>query len=258
MERTIRLTLEYVGTRFHGWQRQVRLRTVQGELEDALGTVLRHPVSLAAAGRTDAGVHALGQVASFRTASDLPPERIRRGANALTGSDLVVTAADEADVDFHARFSARARHYAYVILERPSALWADRAFCPRRFPDLEAMSEAAGHLAGDHDFAEFSCRGDEETSTRSVVHYAHWQPWARGIVFRIGAVRFLYRMVRCLVGASLEIGWGRADPARFRARLADPQGRGRNVAPAAGLYFCAADYEVPPGGVDCQPPGPVV
>jgi tRNA pseudouridine38-40 synthase len=253
--RTLRLPLEYDGRRFHGWQRQPGLRTVQGELEAALAILFREPVAVAGAGRTDAGVHALGQVASLQAPGDLPLERIRRGANALTGDDLTVRAIAEAPDSFHARHSARARHYVYLMLAARSALWEGRAVPVRGRCDLALLNELARHLVGAHDFAAFSCRSADEKGTESLVHYALWEPWARGIALRIGAARFLHKMVRCVVGRSLEAARGRLAPEAFRNLVAHPRGRGEPVAPAAGLYLASVDYDGPP---DCPPPWPVL
>jgi tRNA pseudouridine38-40 synthase len=257
--RTIRLDLEYDGRRFHGWQRQPALRTVQGELETALAVLLREPVRVTGAGRTDAGVHALGQVASFACAAELPPERIRRGLNALTGDDLAVRAVAEAPAGFDARRSARARHYVYLLLHRRSALWEGRAVRLRFVPDPDRLNELAAELVGEHDFAAFSCHTPDERGTTTRVLYAQWEPWARGLALRIGAVRFLHKMVRCVVGRSLEVSRGRLPAEAFRALVRSPQGRGEPVAPAAGLYLAAVDYdEARPGGLDCPPPWPVL
>jgi len=273
--RNLRLTIEYDGRDFHGWQRQALLRTVQGELEAAATRLLGEPITLHAAGRTDAGVHALGQVASFRTRATLASERIRRGMNALSGRDVVVRAAAEAPEDFHARFSARARHYLYLTLDEPSALWAGRALCLRRAPDLERMNAAVGALVGDHDFAAFSCRGDddERSGTRSLVLHAGWERWSRGLALHIGAVRFLYKMVRAIVARSLEVGYGKREAEWFAQLLAAHDERAGAVARAAGLYLAAVDYDAAPasrpgapgpslagwmGAADCPPRGPVL
>ena len=257
--RTIRLTLEYDGTRFHGWQRQPGLRTVQGETEAALAILLREPVSLHGAGRTDAGVHALAQTASFCCAAELPLERMRRGLDALTGDDLAVLEAADAEPGFDARHSARARHYLYLLLERRSALWQGRAV-PQRGPlDLALLNAAACHLLGEHDFAAFSCHTPDERGTDTRVLYAVWQPWSRGLALRVGAVRFLHKMVRCIVGRSLEVGRGRVCPDAFRDLLVRPNGRGEPVAPAAGLYLASVDYgDAPAWGPDCLPHWPVL
>jgi tRNA pseudouridine38-40 synthase len=257
--RTIRLTLEYDGTRFHGWQRQPGLRTVQGEIEAALKVLLRESVSLHGAGRTDAGVHALAQVASFRCTSGLPVERVRRGLEALTGDDLAVLEAADAEPDFDARHSARARHYLYLLLERRSALWEGRATLQRGPLDLVRLNTAASHLVGEHDFAAFSCHTPDERGTQTRVLYGVWQTWSRGLAFRVGAVRFLHKMVRCIVGRSLEVGRGRVPPDAFGELLIRPGDRGQPVAPAAGLYLASIDYrDAPAWGPDCLPPWPVL
>ncbi|MBP7668971.1 MAG: tRNA pseudouridine(38-40) synthase TruA [Candidatus Eisenbacteria bacterium] len=270
--RNIRLTVEYDGTAFHGWQRQSRVRTVQGDLEAALSVILREPIAVRGAGRTDAGVHALGQVANFRTESDLSLERIERGVNALTKADLAVRDAREADEQFDARMWACGRHYLYLLLAQPSSLWNERAYRPRRWPDLGRMNATAAHFAGDHDFSEFSCASDDEPGVRARVFYARWEPWDRGAMFRIGAVRFLYKMVRCVVAACLQAGQGAIDSTDIEARLAAPAHRGRAVAPARGLHLLAVDYpagkpdfealrrgrEGAAGGFDCLPPKAVL
>lgn len=258
MTRNIKLLLEYQGTSFHGWQKQPALRTVQGELEAALATILQTQTTTYAAGRTDAGVHALGQVVNFRTDSEIELGALRKGLNALTGEDLTISDAALVPEEFHARHSAHARHYAYLLLHAPSALWGFRALWLKRPLDLAAMNDAVADLVGQHDFAAFSCHSPEEKGTDSHLFYAHWEPWARGLILRVGAVRFLYHMVRCIVGLSLEVGRGRLPAATFRERLAAPAGRGEIVAPARGLHLVAVDYAETSWGPDCLPPGPVL
>lgn len=260
-ERNIRLAVEYDGRGFHGWQRQRRLRTVQGQLEEALATVLQHPVTLHAAGRTDAGVHAIGQVASFRTRNPLACDRIRAGCNGLSGRDVVVTEAGEVAVAFHARFSACARHYLYLLLDRPAALWEGRATRARSRLEVDRLNAAAAHLVGTHDFAAFCCRATDEEGTDSRVLYARWERWTRGVALRIGAMRFLYKMVRCIVGRSLEVNEGKQSSDSFAALLDRPRERGRAIAPAEGLYLVAVDYDPAESarwGPDCLPPWPVL
>lgn len=258
---TMRLTIEYDGSGFAGWQRQPAVRTVQGEIEAALAQMHGERIPIHGAGRTDAGVHALGQVASFRTPKGFAPEELRRGVNALTGPDVRITAAERVADDFHARHSARARHYIYLLLRERSAHWDRRAYRPPRFPDLEAMNAACGHLPGEHDFAAFSVHGEDQESTRSHLFYARWEPWDRGVLFRVGAVRFLYKMVRCLVAHSVAVGIGEDDPGRFQIRLAPGQPPSRRVAPPQGVHLVRIDYaeeEARRWGPDCLPPAPVL
>ncbi|MCK4414073.1 MAG: tRNA pseudouridine(38-40) synthase TruA [Candidatus Eisenbacteria sp.] len=260
--RTIRLDLAYDGSGFHGWQRQPGLRTVQGELERALATLLREPVSLVGAGRTDAGVHALGQVASFRTRGGLSLRRIARGCEALAGRDIVVRRALEVVPEFHARYRAVARHYLYLLQRERSPFWDHRCLHPHPWPELEQMNGAVQALVGDHDFAPCSCRTPDERGTRSHVFYARWEPWERGAVLRIGAVRFLYKMVRAIVALSLQIGQGRLPVMALADRLQAGTGRATSVAAAHGLHLAAVDYPEAAGdgfrGLDCEPPKPVL
>ena len=123
------------------------------------------------------------------------------------------------------------------------------------------MNAALAHLIGDHDFAAFSCRGGDEHSTRSEVLYGRWEPWERGLVLRMGAVRFLYRMVRCIVASCLDVACGKLAPETFRERIDKPQRRATRVAPARGLTLVAVDYDDPAQdrrGPDCLPPWPVL
>lgn len=260
--RNYRLTIEWRGGGFHGWQYQPAQRTIQGELQAALEMVLRHPVKLTGAGRTDAGVHALAMTASFTTDTDLATEKIVRSINGITGDDLMVTAISEVPPEFNARFSATGRHYVYLLLENRSALWEDRAYWPRRYPDLERMNAACAALPGRHDFAAFSCASADEDGTDSLLYYARWEPWHRGLAFRTGAVRFLYKMVRSLVANSLAVGIGKLPPEHFAAQLSAPEGRAELIAPAHGLYFVRCDYEATPETLpwspDCLPQWPVL
>ncbi len=257
----IRFTIEYDGSHFAGWQRQPAVRTVQGEIEAALEQMHGERVVVHGAGRTDSGVHALGQVASFRTPKGFSANELRRGVNALTGPDVRVIAAEPVPEDFHARHSARARHYVYLLLRERSALWDHRAYRPPRFPDLAAMSAACRHLPGEHDYAAFCIHDPAQESTRSRLFYARWEPWDRGLLFRVGAVRFLYKMVRCLVAHAIEVGTGEADPGSFRSRLAPGQAPSRRVAPPQGVHLVQVDYaeeEARRWSPDCLPPAPVL
>jgi tRNA pseudouridine38-40 synthase len=244
--RVLRLVVEYDGTHFFGWQKQRTVRTVQGELEEALQFVLQHPVSLVAAGRTDAGVHALAQVASFRTSKPIPEANLLAASNSLTGRDLRVHALEEAPERFHARWSARWRHYTYVLARRPSALLRHRAHCPEVWPRLEPMVEACRLLVGRRDMSGLSNRSPDNRQPVCLVHEVGWGEWAGGLVFHIRADHFLYRMVRTIVGTCLEIGRARWGPERMREIL---ESRDRRLAgppaPPDGLYFTGVGYDPP-------------
>jgi len=166
--RHIRLLVEYDGTGLCGWQRQANGPTVQGHLEAALAQLLAHEVTVTGASRTDAGVHASGQVASFRTERTIPLHGIRRGLNSMLPAAIAVAEAAEAADDFHPRFSATGKHYRYLLLTRAdrSPRWRDRAWHHRGPLALDAIREAAGALLGEHDFSAFRAAGC--TATRPV------------------------------------------------------------------------------------------
>jgi tRNA pseudouridine38-40 synthase len=165
--RHIRLVVEYDGTALCGWQRQANGPTVQGHLEAALGQLLAHDVAVVGASRTDAGVHARGQVASFRTERAIPLHGVRRGLNSLLPPAIAIAAAAEVPDDFHPRFSATGKHYRYLVLTRSerSPRWRDRAWHHRGALDLAAMRQAAAALIGEHDFAAFRAAGCTAKST---------------------------------------------------------------------------------------------
>jgi tRNA pseudouridine38-40 synthase len=238
--RNIRLVVEYDGGGFHGWQAQARpaVRTVQEELEAVLSRVLREPVKLAVAGRTDTGVHARGQVANFRTASDLPLSRLARALAGLLPADVSVRALAEVPASFHARHSAIERRYLYRLLDAPSAVWARRAWWPWTRLDPAAMTAAFAPLVGEHDFRSFAGRapGQEEVHGRCRVMRLEFVRWEEGVLFVIHANRFLYHMVRNLVGTAIAITRGRIDPATLPAIVeARDRRRAGPTAPAVGL-----------------------
>jgi tRNA pseudouridine38-40 synthase len=241
--RTFKLVVEYDGTRFHGWQIQPDVRTVQGELARALQIVLGTRVVPAGAGRTDAGVHALGQVASFETSSPIEPDRLREALNALTGGDLVVKEASEGPEGFHARASAIERTYRYRLLDSPSALHRRTAWYPKRTLDVGSMERAATALAGTHAFDAFAAASDESPSKVCTVREATWTPWEAGPEFWISADRFLHRMVRTIVGTLVEIGAGTRAPSSISELLSggDRRAAGR-TAPPRGLTLVRVRY----------------
>ncbi len=244
--RTIRLTLEYDGTHFAGWQRQTQGRSVQGELERAIAALTQTPTRVVGAGRTDAGVHALGQVAHFRTESALAPERIAGALNALLPPDVSVRAAADAPAGFHARRSARFRLYRYLILRRPepSALLRPYALHVRDRLDLEAMREALRRLEGDHDFRAFRALGTPTRTTRCVLALAALEEDRDDLlVLTFGANRFLRHMVRMIVGTILRVGKGTLDDGDVGGLLEGGSDRAAGPsAPAHGLYLIHVGY----------------
>ena len=248
---TIALGVEYDGAAFHGFQRQRDQSSVQAALEAALSQVADEPVRVVAAGRTDAGVHATGQVVSFRTRAWRPLHAWQRGVNALTGRALSVTWARAESAAFHARFSAVARRYAYVFIESaapPALLWG-RVAWSRSPLDAEAMHEAAQALLGEQDFSTFRAAGCQSKSPFRCVHAASVVRHGDRVVFDIRANAFVLRMVRNLAGALERVGRA-AEPTDYLKRLLKLRKRSAAppTAPPDGLYLtqvCYPDFTPP-------------
>jgi len=250
MTRVVRLLLAYDGTEFRGWaaQRDLSIRTVEGELSTVLGRIVNEPIKLSVAGRTDAGVHARGQVTSFTTTTNLAPDRIRDAVNAILGPELVVRRASDAPGGFDARFSATARAYRYAIATGDVADPFTARYVWHRSGRLHvpSMRRAGARLLGQRDFASF-CRnpGRGRSTVRDLQRVAVRRAGDQlTIAFRANA--FLHQMVRSLVGTLVTVGTGRLEPDAVdrilaaRDRAAAPQ-----IAPPHGLTLERVIYGRP-------------
>ena len=245
-DRRIKLVVAYNGTRYHGWQVQPRAATVQGALEACLSRITNTPVQLHGAGRTDAGVHALGQVAHFDTASRIATSSLVRGLNGLLSDDIAVRRAVDVSPDFHARYDATGKTYVYQIHNQgvPSALYAHYAWHVPQGLDLPSMQQAARLLLGRHDFSAFrgASRFDTRQPVRSLYRLSLRKRSTR-LFFVLSADGFLYRMARNIVGTLVAVGRG-AVPAEAVAGILQAGQRhlAAPAAPAQGLFLAHVSY----------------
>jgi tRNA pseudouridine38-40 synthase len=243
--RNLKLTLAYDGTEFHGWQIQPNLRTIQGELQQALQKLFNHDVNVTGSGRTDAGVHAHGQVASVETIRSMDTDAVLRGSNALLPAEIRVLSVEEVDPKFHARRSAKAKTYEYHI-------WRDPIVSPFhvryvygcRYPlDEEAIDRGTEYFLGTHDFTSFCAAATEVEDRTRTIFDAGWERSDPTWVFRIRGNGFLQYMVRTIAGTLLEIGQRRLQPENLPAIF---EARDRRLAgpslPPHGLHLIEVEY----------------
>jgi tRNA pseudouridine38-40 synthase len=241
----IKLTVEYDGTNYHGWQIQPNGQTIQRMLEEAISTFLGGPTRITGSGRTDAGVHALGQVANFFSEKVADLHRLQRGLNALTPEDITVKAAEAVADSFDARRDGRSRIYEYRILNRstPSPFYAKYAWHVHEPLNIEAMREAIRCLEGERDFSSFRAAGCDAAQPVRKVYRAGLDQRDDLLVFTIEATAFLRHMVRNIVGTLAEVGRGQRTPQAF-AELLEAQDRMKAgaTAPARGLFLIEVKY----------------
>lgn len=236
--RNIKLLVEYDGACYVGWQRQLNGKSIQGEIEKALQTILGQDVALIGAGRTDSGVHARGQVANFKTDAALGFKKIRSGLNGLLPEDIVVHSVEEVDENFNARFSAKGREYSYLITQVPTALLRNYSWYVKYPLKENLMNEAAGILEGVHDFTSFARANSDVDHHRCSVILSSWSTENSTLRYTIRADRFLHGMVRALVGTMVDIGRGytKLEDLNQILESKDRKTAGR-AAPACGLIL---------------------
>ena len=268
MVKNILLTMEYDGSAFHGWQEQEGLRTVQGEIQEALLQVTGQSIRVAGTSRTDAGVHARGQCCSFKADLGIPTERLPRalnnilsggryGAGSRIGAIRVLAAREMAE-DFHARFNCVGKTYKYLLsCAEPSVFTRDRCYYVDGPLNVEAMKKAASYIVGTHDFACFqSAGGTPRESTVRTVTGLDIDTYYDDMVIAVTGDGFLYNMVRIIIGTLIEVGQGKRDPESLPDTLASlDRSRAGHTAPAHGLYLdeiyfsgAFADAETDPDG----------
>ncbi|MGO9453115.1 MAG: tRNA pseudouridine(38-40) synthase TruA [Candidatus Binataceae bacterium] len=241
----VKLTLEYDGTAYFGWQLQAGQDSIQGRIEAALAQIFGTLVRIHGSGRTDAGVHARGQVAAALLPREFDPDDLRRALNALLPADIVVLAAERASDNFDPRRDARSRVYEYRVLNREtrSAFEHRYAWLVRDAIDLEAMRAAARAFVGEHDFAAFRTLGSEEKTTMRRVIESEWRRDGELFIYRVEATSFLRHMVRTMVAAMLDAGRGKIGADEIRAMIASrDRASAPAPAPACGLYLIEVRY----------------
>lgn len=243
-QQRFRLVVEYDGTDFIGWQIQRNGRSVQGEMEAALHRLFQRQVRVHGAGRTDAGVHATGQVAHFDLSCRMDAATMMRALNAECPTDITVREVGEAEADFHSRFSASSRSYVYTIVHQRISLYRRHQWILYADLDHEAIREAVSVLRGTHDFTAFSKRAPDIAHHYCHVFDAAWEHHEQLSRFHITANRFLQGMVRALVGGLVHAGRHRMTPDEFASLLASrDRGRAPMLAPAHGLVLTAVRYD---------------
>jgi tRNA pseudouridine38-40 synthase len=246
MIKNFKIIIEYDGTCYHGWQRQKKDATIQGEIEKALGIMTAKHIVLIGSGRTDAGVHALGQAANFHCDTDLEPGVFQRGLNSLLPEDIVIRECRQVDDTFHARYSVKSKIYHYKMFNQPVPAAINRLYVwsIRKQLNTIAMRSAVSHIIGSYDFKAFEGAGSPRAhTTRHVMAADLVESDNRLLTFRIEADGFLRFMVRNIVGTLVDVGLGKTLPAEFKQIL---QSRDRTragaTAPARGLCLMEVKY----------------
>lgn len=243
--RKIKLIIEYDGSKYHGWQYQKNALSVQEVLANAIKKLTGEGIIPDGAGRTDAGVHAYGQVASFMTGASIPADKFAPALNTYLPDSISIIASEEAEDNFHARFSAKGKHYRYIIINRPqkSALWADKAWHVGEILDFDAMDKAAGYFIGHHSFKAFCASGHSIKTFDRTISHSKWHRDGELLIFDTKGDGFLYNMVRIMVGTMVDIGKGRYAPEIIEEAIRNEQRNSIGVtAPPAGLYLMEVFY----------------
>ena len=243
MTRNVRLLIEYDGTHYHGWQIQPDQRTVQGEIQARLNQLFGGPIILTGSGRTDAGVHALGQVANFTAKNNISDERLYQALNSMLPPDIAIKKVDTVPPEFHARFDAVRRFYIYRISFDKRPIGRQYTWQLWHTLDLDTLNRTAQYLLGRHDFTSFCVTAHEKENRICEIYDSHWLEDEKGLVYHISGNRFLRAMVRSIVGTIVEIGRGVRPPEIIPEILAAKnRQRAGESAPASGLFLKKVVY----------------
>lgn len=244
MSSRYKLTFEYDGTDFNGWQKQPEGRTVQGVIEQALSTFYQQKVRLVGQGRTDAGVHARAQVAHSDLPSSYSISRLHRALSGLLPKDVALIEAQRVDEDFHARFHAKSREYQYLVLEKPSPLMRNFSWVACKPISVDLLRECAELIIGEHDFINFCIPPDEkDMTTICSINKSRWEKSDHKLIYEIEGNRFLRHLVRRLVGTMIRVSDGTLSMERFHELLSGEEtDRKGHAAPAKGLTLTKVNY----------------
>ncbi|HHX60414.1 MAG TPA: tRNA pseudouridine(38-40) synthase TruA [Epulopiscium sp.] len=241
----IKLIVSYDGTRYYGWQRQDDVVSVQEELEKACKQLFKQEVKIQGAGRTDAGVHALGQCATLMVNTNIPMERVPLVLNNILPQDIVVISAEKVPDKFHAQYSAKSKTYKYQIMNADYPIpqmrhYADFVHIPL---NVEAMNKGAQYFVGTHDFLAFCASRNTTRTTTRTIHYAKVTQNDQIVTFEVCGNGFLYNMVRIMVGTLIQVGIGKVEPSEISQIIVSKnrQKAGKTV-PACGLTMCNVEY----------------
>lgn len=241
-----KMIIRYDGKKYAGWQKQLNSPTVQGQLENALGICLRTPVSITGSGRTDTGVHALGQVANFRIEEKLDLFRVKHSINALVPDDIAVIKIEEVEEEFHSRFDAVSRAYIYLFSRDKSPFYKDYSWHnPEVFGyDIDLLNKISVTLCGEHDFTSFSRKNEEQENKICTIEDIHWRITGDKLLFYISGNRFLHGMVRAVIGTLLKVYKGEKPKEKLLSILEqkDRSAAAQSV-PGQGLFLYKVRYK---------------
>ena len=245
--RNIKLTIEYDGKNFNGWQKQPDKLNIQGEIERAIGSITGEEIELIGSGRTDAGVHAFGQIANFKTNSNIPIEKMAVAINSKLKNSIRIQKAEEVEERFHSRYNAKCKTYRYIInnSEYGTAIYRNLEYCFPMKLDVKKMQEAAKYFEGEHDFAGFKASGTSSKNSVRIIYKAKVNQEENRIIIELTGNGFLYNMVRIISGTLLEVGIGKIKPEEIPDIIeSKDRTRAGKTLPAHGLYLVEVKYNL--------------